>query len=62
VALKKDLSDLLTLPPNARSKSLAGYVLRAIPSDERYPIGRKRKAAKKAAKKTAKKSRKGRKS
>jgi len=58
VALKKDLSELLTLPPSARSKSIAGYVLRAVPSEERPPIGRKRKA-KKAAKKTAKKSRKG---
>ena len=58
MALKKDLSELLTLP-SARSKSIAGYVLRAVPSEERPPVGRKRKA-KKAAKKTAKKSRKGR--
>lgn len=58
MALKKDLSELLTLPPDAASKSIAGYVLRAVPSEVRPPIGRKR-AAKKAAKKTAKKSRKG---
>jgi hypothetical protein len=58
VALKKDLSELLTLPPDAASKSIAGYVLRAVPSEVRPPIGRKR-AAKKVAKKTAKKSRKG---
>lgn len=59
MAIKQDISELLTLPPSARSKSLAGYVLRAVPSEERPPIGRKRKA-KKDAKKTAKKSRKGR--
>lgn len=58
MAIKQDIGELLTLPPSARSKSLAGYVLRAVPSEERPPIGRKRKA--KAAKKTAKKSRKGR--
>ena len=58
MALKKDLSELLTLPPDAASKSIAGYVLRAVPSEVRPPIGRKR-AAKKTAKKTAKKSRKG---
>ncbi len=58
MALKKDLSELLTLPPDAASKSIAGYVLRAVPSEVRPPIGRKR-AAKKVAKKTAKKSRKG---